>query len=218
MKVVEGGWMPLLLGSAMVAAMYTWRRGTAVLAAKTIKLQTPLTELIAMLERSPPHCEPGTAVFLTGDGDYAPTALLHNLKHNKVLHEHNVVLTVEYAEIPHVPETERTRIEPLGESFLRVVVRFGFMDVPNITRALGIARKSGWQFDIMSTSFFLSRRSLKLAAKSEMPCSQAKLFLALASSASDATNYFKIPTSRQLASQANEPKPGPRGPYKKQTA
>ncbi len=196
LKVVEGGWMPLLLGSVMVAAMYTWRRGTAVLAAKTTKLQTPLTELIVMLERSPPHREPGTAVFLTGDADYAPTALLHNLKHNKVLHEHNVVLTVEYAETPHVPEEERAQIEPLGESFLRVVLRFGFMDVPNIPRALGIARRSGWRFDIMSTSFYLSRRSLKLAEKSALPRWQAKLFIALASGASDATNYFKIPTSR----------------------
>ncbi len=196
LKVAEGGWMPLLLGSAMVMTMYTWRRGTAVLAAKTTKLQTPLTALIEMLERSPPHHEPGTAVFLTGDADYAPTALLHNLKHNKVLHERNVIVTVEYAETPHVPEAERARIEPLAENFLRLVLRYGFMDVPNIPRALAVARKSEWQFDIMATSFYLSRRSLKLAAKSEMWRWQAKLFIALASNASDATGYFKIPTSR----------------------
>ena len=196
LKVVEGGWMPLLLGSVMVVAMYTWRRGSAVLAAKTIKLQTPLDALIEMLQRSPPHREPGTAVFLTGDANYAPTALLHNLKHNKVLHERNVIVTVEYAETPHVPETARARIEPLGESFLRVVLRYGFMEVPNIPRALAIARRSGWQFDIMSTSFYLSRRSLKLAAKSDLPRWQAKLFIALAAGASGATSYFKIPTSR----------------------
>ncbi len=115
--------MPLLLGSVMMAMMYTWRRGTAILAAKTKKLQTPLTELIEMLERSPPHREPGTAVFLTGDADYAPSALLHNLKHNKVLHERNVVLTVEYAETPHIPEKERVRIEQAGESFTRIVMQ-----------------------------------------------------------------------------------------------
>jgi KUP system potassium uptake protein len=196
LKVVEGGWMPLLLGSAMVTAMYTWRRGMAVLAAKTIKLQTPFTELIEMLERSPPHREPGTAVFLTADADYAPTALMHNLKHNKVLHERNVIVTVDYVETPHVPEKERARIEQLGESFLRIVLRYGFMDMPSILRALAVGRKSGWQFDIMSTSFYLSRRSLKLAAKSEMPRWQAKLFIALASGASDATEYFKIPVGR----------------------
>ena len=196
LKVVEGGWMPLLLGSAMVTMMYTWRRGTAMLAAKTRKLETPLTSLIEMLRRSPPHRASGTAVFLTGDPDHAPTALLHNLKHNKVLHERNVFLTVEYAETPHVTPEDRVRIEHLGESFLRVVLRFGFMDVPNIPHALVIARKMGWQFDIMSTSFYLSRRSLKVAPRSEMPRWQVRLFIILASGAIDATDYFKIPTGR----------------------
>ncbi|MGA8989079.1 MAG: potassium transporter Kup [Rhodoplanes sp.] len=196
LKVVEGGWMPLVLGSAMVTVMYTWRRGTAMLAAKTRKLETPLTSLIEMLRRSPPHRASGTAVFLTGDPDHAPTALLHNLKHNKVLHERNVFLTVEYAETPHVTQGERVRIEHLAEGFLRVVLRFGFMDVPNIPHALVIARKMGWQFDIMSTSFYLSRRSLKVGARSEMPRWQARLFIILASGAIDATDYFKIPTGR----------------------
>jgi KUP system potassium uptake protein len=196
LKVVEGGWMPLLLGSAMVTVMYTWRRGTAMLAAKTRKLETPLPSLIEMLRRSPPHRALGTAVFLTGDPDHAPTALLHNLKHNKVLHERNVFLTVEYAETPHVLQGKRVRIEHLAEGFLRVVLRFGFMDVPNIPHALVIARKMGWQFDIMSTSFYLSRRSLKVGARSEMPRWQARLFITLASGAIDATDYFKIPTGR----------------------
>ena len=122
----------------------------------------------------------GTAVFLTGDPEHAPTALLHNLKHNKVLHERNVVLTVEYAETPHVPAAERARIEHHRRELPRVVLRFGFMEVPNIPQALGIARKAGWQFDIMSTSFYLSRRSLKLAARSDMPRWQERLFIALA--------------------------------------
>lgn len=196
LKVMEGGWMPLMLGGAMVTAMYTWRRGTALLGAKSARQEIPLKTLIGMLKRSPPHRASGTAVFLTGDPAHAPTALLHNLKHNKVLHDHNVVLTVEYAELPHVPRDERVRIESLDDSFLRVVLRFGFMDVPNIPQALGLARKAGWQFEIMSTSFFLSRRSLKIAAKSEMPRWQDRLFIALASGASDATDYFRIPTGR----------------------
>jgi KUP system potassium uptake protein len=196
LKVMEGGWMPLMLGGAMVAAMYTWRRGTAVLAAKTAKLQVPLAPLVGMLERSPPHRASGTAVFLTGNPDHAPTALLHNLKHNKVLHERNVVLTVEYAETPHVSPEERVHVEPLGNSFLRVKLRFGFMDVPNIPEALAIARKAGWRFEIMSTSFYVSRRSLRIAARSEMPRWQDRLFIALASAANDATDYFRIPTGR----------------------
>ncbi len=196
LKVMEGGWMPLMLGAAMVTAMYTWRRGTAVLAAKTAKLQVPLATLVGMLERSPPHRASGTAVFLTGNPDHAPTALLHNLKHNKVLHERNVVLTVEYAETPHVSPDERVHTEPLGASFLRVKLRFGFMDVPNIPEALAIARKAGWQFEIMSTSFYVSRRSLRIAARSEMPRWQDQLFIGLAAGASDATDYFRIPTGR----------------------
>lgn len=196
LKVMEGGWMPLMLGGTMVTAMYTWRRGTAVLAAKTAQQQIPLTDLVGMLERSPPHRVAGTAVFLTGDPAHAPTALLHNLKHNKVLHEHNVVLTVEYAETPHVLSNERVRIESLGDSFLRIVLRFGFMDVPNIPQALAIARKAGWRFEIMSTSFYVSRRSLRIAARSEMPRWQDRSFIALASAASDATDYFRIPTGR----------------------
>ena len=196
LKVVDGGWLPLMIGSVMVLMMYTWRRGTALLAAKTVRQQTPLKSLVDMLERSPPHRAAGTAVFLTGEPDYAPTALLHNLKHNKVLHERNVILTVEYAETPHVEEDDRILIEHLGETFLRVKVRFGFMDDPNIPRALVIARKMGWQFDIMSTSFYLSRRSLRIAAQSDLPRWQDKLFILLAAGAADATDYFKIPTGR----------------------
>ncbi|MEZ5823135.1 MAG: potassium transporter Kup [Xanthobacteraceae bacterium] len=196
LKVMEGGWMPLMLGAAMVMAMYTWRRGTAVLAAKTARLQVPLANLAGMLERSPPHRVSGTAVFLTGNPDHAPTALLHNLKHNKVLHDRNAVLTVEYADTPHVPPHERVRIEPLSDSFFCVKLRFGFMDVPNIPEALALARKAGWQFEIMSTSFYVSRRSLRVAARSEMPRWQDRLFIALASGASDATDYFRIPTGR----------------------
>jgi KUP system potassium uptake protein len=196
LKVMEGGWMPLMLGTAMVIIMYTWRRGTALLAAKAERQQIRLADLIKMLERSRPNRAAGTAVFLTGDPDHAPTALLHNLKHNKVLHDRNVVLTVEYAQTPHVPTDERVRLETLGSNFLRVILRFGFMDVPNIPQALALARKAGWQFEIMSTSFYLSRRSLRIATRSEMPHWQDRLFIALASAASDATDYFRIPTGR----------------------
>jgi KUP system potassium uptake protein len=138
----------------------------------------------------------GTAVFLTSDPKSAPTALLHSLKHYRVLHEKNVVLTVETAPTPHVIEEERVRIEHVGASFSRIFLRFGFMETPNVPRALAIARKLGWQFDIMSTSFFLSRRALRLAARSMMPRWQDRLFVSLAGSANDATGYFHIPTGR----------------------
>jgi KUP system potassium uptake protein len=196
LKVFEGGWMPLALGAGVMLVMYTWRRGSRVLFQKTRKLEVPLRELVASLEKKPPQRVPGTAVFLTGDPESAPTALLHSLKHYKVLHEQNVVLTVEYAETPRVDEAERVRMEPLGETFLRVVLRFGFMERPNIPAALAIARKQGWTFDIMATSFFLSRRSLKPAKDSLLPRWQDRMFIGLARSASDATDYFQIPTGR----------------------
>jgi KUP system potassium uptake protein len=196
LKVFEGGWMPLALGAGVMLVMYTWRRGSRVLFQKTRKLEVPLRDLVASLEKKPPQRVPGTAVFLTGDPDSAPTALLHSLKHYKVLHEQNVILTVEYAETPRVDEAERVRMEPLGETFLRVVLRFGFMERPNIPAALAIARKQGWTFDIMSTSFFLSRRSLKPAKDSLLPRWQDRMFIGLARSAADATDYFQIPTGR----------------------
>ncbi len=139
---------------------------------------------------------PGTAVFLTSDPESAPTALLHSLKHYKVLHEKNVILTVRIEQTPRVAPEERVQIEPVGETFTRVLLRFGFMETPNIPRALAIARQFGWTFDIMSTSFFLSRRMLKLAQQSEMPHWQNRLFITLARSANDATGYFHIPTGR----------------------
>ena len=121
---------------------------------------------------------PGTAVFLTSDPTSAPTALMHSLKHYKVLHEQNVILTIETADMPRVDPAERVQIEPIGETFSRVRLRFGFMETPNVPKALAIARKHGWQFDIMSTSFFLSRRALKPAAHSGMPRWQDRLFIA----------------------------------------
>jgi KUP system potassium uptake protein len=196
LKILEGGWIPLVLGGVMMTIMYTWRRGSRLLVQKTRKQEIPLSGLVAKLEKKPPPVVPGTAVFLTGDPQFAPTALLHSLKHYKVLHEKNVILTIETADTPRVDRAERVRIEPVGETFSRVVLRFGFMETPNVPKALAIARKLGWQFDIMSTSFFLSRRLLRPAAKSDMPRWQDQLYIALTRSANDATNYFQIPTDR----------------------
>jgi KUP system potassium uptake protein len=179
-----------------MAVMYTWKRGSRLLFEKTRRLEIPLESLVASLEKKPPVRVPGTAVFLTSDPLSAPTALMHSLKHYKVLHEKNVILTIQTADTPRIKAAERVRIEPVGETFLRVVLRFGFMETPNVPKALAIARKLGWQFDIMSTSFFLSRRSLKPAAHSGMPRWQDRLFIALTRVANDATNYFQIPTGR----------------------
>jgi KUP system potassium uptake protein len=196
LKLFEGAWVPLLFGLTMVVIIWTWRRGAAILTNKTRRTEVPLRDLITSLEKRPPHVVQGTAVFLTSDPEYVPTALLHNLKHNKVLHQHNVVLTIETAQTPLVDISERVRLESISERFSLITLRFGFMESPNVPKALAVARKQGWQFDIMSTSFFVSRRSLKPAAQSGMPHWQDRLFIALSRSANDATDYFQIPTGR----------------------
>jgi KUP system potassium uptake protein len=196
LKLFDGAWLPLLFGATMVTIILTWQRGTTLLTNKTRRTEVPLDTLFRNLERKPPPTVPGTAVFLTSDPEFAPTALLHNLKHNKVLHEHNVVLTIVTADTPRVPEEDRVKMTPLSQHFTRVSLKFGYMEEPNVPKALAIARRHGWQFDIMSTSFFLSRRSLKPSTQSGMPGWQDHLFIALARSASDATDFFQIPTGR----------------------
>ncbi|WP_245430937.1 potassium transporter Kup [Rhodoplanes roseus] len=196
LKVVDGGWVPLVFATGVGVLMATWQRGTRLLFEKTRRLETPLDGLVAMLERKPPQRVPGTAVFLTADPNSAPTALMHSLKHYKVLHENNVILNVVTLHTPRVKPSDRVTIEKISASFSRVTLRFGYMESPNVPRALAVARKLGWQFDIMSTSFFLSRRLLKPAARSSMPHWQDRLFITLARTANDATEYFQIPTGR----------------------
>ncbi len=196
LKFIEGAWVPVLFAVLMVLLIATWQRGTQILAAKTRRSEVPLETLLRSLEKKPPHTVPGTAVFLTSDPAFAPTALMHNLKHNKILHEHNVILTIVTADTPRVTDEERVSIIPVTPHFSRVKLTFGYMESPNVPKALAIARKHGWTFDIMSTSFFLSRRALKPSAQSGMPVWQDRLFIGLARSANDATDFFQIPTGR----------------------
>lgn len=196
LKVPQGGWVPLLIGSALVFIMITWLQGTRILARKSRRLEIPIDGLIESLEKSPPHTVPGTAIFLTGDRLSAPTALLHSLKHYKVLHESNVILTIETQGIPRVTQEERVEIERIGDRFMRLILHFGYMERPNVPRALALARKLGWSFDIMSTSFFLSRRSVRPDPRSGMSPWQDRLFILLARNADDASSYFQLPTDR----------------------
>ena len=176
--------------------MVTWVTGSRHLFAKTRKSEIPLDFLAENLSKKPPILVPGTAVFLTSDPQSAPTALMHSLKHYKVLHEQNVILSVVTAQQPIVPESDRVKLQPINKLFMRVTLTFGYMEQPHIPRALVICRKQGWKFDIMTTSFFLSRRSLKASPNSGMPVWQDKLFIGLARTAADATEYFQIPTGR----------------------
>jgi KUP system potassium uptake protein len=195
-KLFLGGYVPVLMAAALITVMWTWAKGTRILFEKTRKADVPLVELIGMLSKSPPHRVKGTAVFLTSDPETAPSALLHNLKHNKVLHEKNVVLTIRTVDIPRVRDEERVTIDHLGDSFWKVGMTYGYMETPNVPRGLAMLRKQGFKFDIMATSFFLSRRSIRPAAQSGMPLWQDKLFIGLATTATDATDFFQIPTGR----------------------
>ena len=195
-KVFDGGWASLVVAGGVVLVMTTWVRGTRQLFEKTRKNEIPLDFLAGSMNKKPPHLVPGTAVFLTSDPQSAPTAMMHSLKHYKVLHQQNVILTVVTAPQPFVSDEDRVKMEQVNDLFMRVSLTFGYMESPNIPKALAICRKQGWKFDIMSTSFFLSRRSLKSSPNSGMPGWQDKLFIGLARTAADATEYFQIPTGR----------------------
>jgi KUP system potassium uptake protein len=195
-KVVDGGWLPLAMAAAMSLIMLTWRRGSAILVKETRHAQADIDWLVRKLEAKPPHRVPGTAVFLTADAQAAPTALMHNLKHNRVLHERNILLSIRTADTPRVLNSERVKIEPIADGFIRVTATFGFMETPSVPKVLTLCRKKDLNIDIGGTSFFLSRRSLRPSKKSEMPMFQDQLFIGLARQAEDATTYFQIPIDR----------------------
>jgi KUP system potassium uptake protein len=196
LKIAEGGWMPLALGAIMILLMWTWREGSRLLAEKTRLSEVPLPDLVGTLANRPPATVPGTAVFFTSDASSAPTALLHSLKHYKVLHERNVILTVKTANVPHVPKAQRLKTEMLSERFFRVEVTFGYMETPNVPAALQSTSGGELSFNMMDTSFFLSRRNVRASKYQGMPVWQDKLFIIMARNANDASSYFRLPPGR----------------------
>jgi KUP system potassium uptake protein len=195
-KVLDGGWVPLMLGGASFILMWTWSRGSAILNVKTHRDSIPMPDLIKMLEKSKPVRVRGTAVFLTNDPTSAPSSLMHNLKHNKVLHERVVLLNVRTETTPRVTDFHRFQIEALSPDFTLVTLHFGYMEQPHIPRALAAMRKAGLKFDIMTTSFFLGRRTLKTAPRSGMPLWQDRLFIAMTKQAASAPDFFNLPSDR----------------------
>jgi KUP system potassium uptake protein len=196
LKIPDGAWLPLAFGLALISVMLTWNRGTQLLADKTRRDSVPLADLADILKNRAPHRVAGTAVFLTSDPDVAPVALMHNLKHNKVLHEKNVILTVVTSETPRVRDEDRVKIETVSSDFTKVTITYGFMESPNLPAALALCRKQGLKFDIMTTSFFLGRRSVVPAAQSGMPLWQDKLFIFLMKNSTNPTDFFNIPPGR----------------------
>ena len=196
LKIPEGGWLPLLVAGGLGIIVYTWVRGTASLMRATRKNEADLEWLVRKLDAKPPHRVPGTAVFLTGDPNSAPTSMMHNLKRNRVLHERNIILTIKTEDTPRVPRHERIQIERIADSFIRVIAHYGFMETPSVPKIIEHCRRKDLNIEISATSFFLSRRALKTTMKSEMPLWQEQLFIWLAGRAEDATEYFRIPSDR----------------------
>jgi KUP system potassium uptake protein len=196
LKIPDGGWVPLVMGASIVIIMWTWIRGSQILTEKVRRDSIPLKTLLDNLAAHPPHRVAGNAIFLTSDPDVAPVALMHNLKHNKVLHETIAVLTVKTAETPRVPEDQRLIIEPIRDGVTKIVVNYGFMETPNIPKALTKCRKQGLKFDIMSTSFFLGHRTIVASANSGMPLWQDKIYIFLSRNATNATDFYHIPSGR----------------------
>jgi KUP system potassium uptake protein len=195
-KVIDGGYVPILMASTMCLLIYSWIRATSYIAKKSHDSDVALPQLIAMLEKSHPIEVPGTAVFLTQDSERAPSALLHNLKHNRVLHAQNFIVSVSVTTTPTVPDENRLQMERLADNFLRIRVYFGYMETPNVPKALALARRRGEKFDIMTTSFFLNRRTFKTGRNSGLPFWQERLFIAMSKSAADATAFYCLPSNR----------------------
>jgi KUP system potassium uptake protein len=196
-KIMEGGYVPIMIAATMCLMMWTWVRGTAYVQMRARKGATETGAFIAMLAKSSRLVDvPGTAIFLTSDPEVAPAALMHNIKHNHVLHAQNMIVTVTVATLPYIANADRVTIEPIGERFLKIDLSFGYMEEPNVPKALALARKQGLKFDIMNTSFFLNRRTFRSDPNHGLPAWQEKLFVGLAKSAADVTGFYRLPTNR----------------------
>ena len=196
LKVMEGGWVPLVLGVALTALMTSWKRGRDLLLARWKQDSLPLAPFLARLPQSRTVRVPGMAVFLTGNPDYVPTSLLHNLKHNKVLHERVLFVTVQNMDEPEVGPERRIEISELAPGIHRVILRYGFMESPNIPRELEELNALGVVFDPMQASYFLGREVLVPAMVPKMPWWRLWMFLVLARNAVPATEFFRIPSDR----------------------
>ena len=196
LKLLSGGFVPLLIGGAVVFVMVTWARGTDLVRRKLERDNPLVEETLPMLTSRSVHRVAGTAVFLTADATRVPTALFHNLKHNRVLHQTNLLVAVRGAQTPYVPPEARAEIEHLSPDFTRVVLTHGYMETPNVPRELAALRGRGIKMDIMSTSFFVGRRTFVRSPHSELPPGMDRLYIWLARNAADPTDFFHIPAGR----------------------
>ena len=196
LKIPAGGWFPLLIGGIVFTLLTTWKRGRALLMERLSEDSMPLGLFIDSIEASPPTRVSGTAVFLTSTADRVPHALLHNLKHNKVLHERVIFLTIHTQDFPRVPPKERVRLSELGCEFARMDAYYGFAEDPDVPELLETIGQDGFEFDMMETSFFVSRETLIASVAPGMALWRERLFVSMSKLAVKATDFFHIPTNR----------------------
>ena len=196
LKIPEGGWFPILSGIVIFTLLTTWKRGRSVLMNRLSDDAMPLDLFIQSVEASPPTRVAGTAMFLTSSPNSTPHALLHNLKHNKVLHERVVFLTVVTGDVPFVPVEERYEATPLGCEFFQIVAHFGFKEDPNVPELLEECGRRGFVFDMMETSFFVSRETLIATVTPGMALWRERLFVSMSKNATKASDFFGIPSNR----------------------
>jgi KUP system potassium uptake protein len=196
LKVTHGGWFPLAVAAVVFALMSTWKRGRAIVSRKLSEGALPIDLFLQDLERRSPPRVSGTAVFMTSDASGAPPVLLHHLKHNKVLHERVLLLTIQTLDIPTVPDEEKVELRPLGQNFFGALVRYGFMETPAAQEILGLMKGQGLELRLSDTSFYLGRETLLATGKEKLARWRKKLFIIMARNARSATDYFGLPANR----------------------
>jgi KUP system potassium uptake protein len=196
LKIAEGGWFPIVVAALVFAVMATWWRGRRLLTEKRARDALQLRDFVDALRPDHPTRIPGTAIFMTRDLEHVPLALLHALKHYKVLHQRVVMMQVETEDVPHVPEEQRLNISELGKGFYAIRLRYGFTDQPNVVRALAQCRIGGLRFNLMETSFIIGREKLRARPRRAFWRWRDRLFIVMSNNMLDATEFFRIPPNR----------------------
>jgi KUP system potassium uptake protein len=195
-KIPRGGWFPLVIGAVVFSLMTTWKRGRKILGTRLAESSLPWEFFAHDMAANPPHRVPGTAVFMYGNPAGTPPALLHSLKHYQVLHRQVVLLAIQTEEIPHVAPETRARVENLGHGFYRIVLRYGFMETPDVPEALASIRPEGLDLSPARTTFFLGRETLIASKRPGMAIWREKLFSFMSRNARTATSFFALPPNR----------------------
>jgi KUP system potassium uptake protein len=197
-KIAHGGWFPLTMAALVFTLMSTWKSGRRILYEQLQAGAWPLEDFRNTIQASPPQRVPGTAVFMSGNPNVIPSALLHNLKHNKVLHQRVVILSVITESVPHVQEARRLTLTPAGEGMYQIVLHYGFLETPNVPAVLAGVELDGWKFNLMETTFFLGRETLIPSPKPGMAMWREKLFMVMSRNARSATDFFGLPPNRVI--------------------